>query len=166
MPSEEPTVQEPEVKERPVLMNPHTRNLIVGTAIVVILLTLTAWSGTIRTEAAKRDALRADVAALATSFKYPILEANSLRTDAGRERLEPMLNEVARAGGYIALVLTDEKGEVLATTRGSLDQGPVPVDELPKDGPWVGRKATGLNASAPITMSGSTIGYLFVETKR
>jgi hypothetical protein len=156
--------QEAEQQERPTLMSPTTRNLIMGTAIVVILLTLTAWSGAIRTENAKRDGLRADVAALAMAFKYPLLEANSLRTSAGRERLAPILAEVARAGGYHALTLTDAEGKVLATTEGTLIES-VPEGDLPKS-PRVGRVEAGLSASAPVMLGGAPIGYLFVETDR
>lgn len=166
MSSEDSHAPEQAPTERPQLMNPNTRNLIVGTAIVVILLTVTAWSGSIRTESAKRDGLRADVAALAASFKYPLLEANSMRTSAGRDRLEPMLIEISSAGGYLAMVLTNEKGEVLATTKGSLERTSVPVGELPNKGPRVGRDAPGLSAAAPIKLGTMTIGYIFVETDR
>jgi hypothetical protein len=164
MANEEPQLTEHEVKERPTLMNANTRNLIVGTAIVVILLTVTALAGSVNTERAKKEALLYDVAALAASFKYPILEANSLRTDAGRERLNPMLNEIASAGGYTSMVLTDASGAVLASTSGGKDR--IEHDRLPKDGVKVTRQAAVLEAAAPIKMGSTTIGYLLVETDR
>jgi hypothetical protein len=166
MASQEPQRKEPEVKARPTLMSTNTRNLIVGTAIVIILLTVTAMAGSVNTERAKKEALLYDVNALAASFKYPIMEANSLRTDAGRERLDPMLKEVAKAGGYSSMVLTNEVGDVLASTKGSLEWSTVPVGTLPKDGARVGRTSVTLEAAAPIKMNESTIGYLFVETDR
>lgn len=146
-------------------MSPQTRNLIVGTGIAIVLITLTAYAGSVRTEDAKRSALRADVAALAAAFKYPVMEANSLRTDAGRDRLQPMLLEVARAGGFTHIVLTDQKGTVLATTKGELEAETVPKNELPARA-RVEREDPGLKAAAPIKLGSNTIGYLFVETDR
>jgi hypothetical protein len=163
MATEEPVTQQPEKRERPVLMNPVTRNLIVGTAVVVILLTLTAWSGTIRKENALRDSLRSDVAALAAAFKYSVLEAGSMRTDAGRERLQPLVEEVTRAGGYLSVTLLDKEGNILASSVGSEDA--VPKEELPKE-PSVFRVEDGLRSASPILVGGSPIGYIVVETNR
>jgi hypothetical protein len=163
---DEPVIQEEAKKGAGSLMSPMTRNLIVGTAIVIILLTLTAWSGSARTEGAKRDGLAAEVSAIAAMFKYPILEANSLRTTAGHERLRPMVLEIAKAGGYESVVLTDASGAVLATTKGALEQKKIESRNLPKDGPVTSRSASGLNAAAPIKAGDSTLGYLFLETAR
>jgi hypothetical protein len=163
---DEPLVQEEAKKGAGTLMAPTTRNLIVGTAIVIILLTVTAWSGTARTESAKKQGITAEVSALAATFKYPLLEANSLLTEAGRERLQPMVVEIAEAGGYKSLVLADPSGTVLASTKGALATGKIAQDDLPKSGPVIGRSEVGLTASAPIKAGASTLGYLFVETDR
>lgn len=163
MATEEPVTQTPEKRERPVLMNPVTRNLIVGTAVVVILLTLTAWSGTIRKENALRDSLRNDVAALAAAFKYPVLEAGSMRTDAGRERLQPLVEDVAKAGGYLSVALLDKEGKILASSARGEES--LPKDQLP-EAPAVARVEAGLRSAAPILVGGSPIGYVIVETNR
>jgi len=163
---DEPEVQEEAKKGAGTLMPPTTRNLIVGTAIVIILLTVTAWSGTARTESAKKQGITAEVSALAAAFKYPLLEASSLRTEAGRERLQPMVDEIAEAGGYKSVVLADASGTVLASTKGSLASEKIGQENLPKSGPVVGRSDVGLTASAPIKAGDSTLGYLFVVTDR
>jgi hypothetical protein len=151
-------------KGRVELMAPQTRNLLVGTALAIVLLTITAWAGTVRTESAKQETLLSGVAALAASLKYPMLEANSMRTDAGRERLGPILSDISKAGGYSAIVLTDDKGAVLATTKGSAQGEKVDVDTLPKEGPRVVRSEPGLVGSSPILVGDTVLGYLIVET--
>ena len=162
---DEPTVTPTEpVEEERRLMSPSTRNLIVGSAIVVILLTITALAGSVNTKNARKSALLSGVNALAASFKYPILEANSLRTEAGRERLKPMLDEVADAGDFRSVVLTDSAGKVLARSDGSLSLESVPIDELPKEGSRIADSPPGLRVTAPVKMGGTTIGYLVVDT--
>jgi hypothetical protein len=146
-------------------MSPSTRNLIVGSAIVVLLLTITALAGSVNTKNARKSALLSGVNALAASFKYPILEANSLRTEAGKERLKPMLDEVALAGDYRSVMLTDSAGQVMARSDGSLSQATIPIDELPKQGSRIADSPPGLRVTAPVKMGGTTIGYLVVDTK-
>ena len=160
-------VQQPQKEEHKpvVLMSSQTRNLIVATAAVVILLTVMAWSGSARTEAAKKKGLAADVAALAVALKYPLLEANSMRTAAGRERLQPMAVEIGKAGDFKAVVITDVNGNVLATTKGPLESAAV-VKDLPSAGVLLGRNQAGITAASPIKLGDSTLGYLFVETDR
>ena len=144
----------------------QTKFLVVSTAVVVLLLALTAWAGSAKTERAKLDSLKMGTAALAASMKYPLLEAASLRTDAGRERLQPMVTEIAKAGGYIFVVLTDERGKVLASTDLNL-QGKV-LDDVSKSskGPRVERTDGVLRATAPVLVGGSAIGYLRVYADR
>lgn len=155
-----------EGQDKVVLISKSTRNLIVGTAFVAILLTITAWAGSLRTENAKKDALAADVAALAASFKNAVLEARSLRSDMGRARLEPLVIDVAKAGSYNSVVLADSGGSVIATTDGVMESRTLDPETLPKKGPVVERRQTGLWAGAPIMLGGEPIGYIFVQTGR
>ncbi|MCH7944669.1 MAG: hypothetical protein IIC73_01450 [Armatimonadetes bacterium] len=144
----------------------QTRFLVVSTAVVIVLIALTAWAGSAKTERAKLDSLQMGTAALAASMKYPLLEAASLRTAAGRERLQPMVEEIAKAGGYVYVVLTDEKGKVLATTDLNL-QGKNLIDVLKaSEGPRVERTFNELRATAPVMVGGSPIGYLRVDVVR
>ena len=128
----------------------QTKFLVVSTAVV----------------RAKVDSLRMDTAALAASMKYPLLEAASLRTSAGRERLQPMVEEIAKAGGYVYVVLTDESGKVLASTDLNLE-GETLEDVLESaDGPRADRTGGVLRATAPVMVGGSPIGYLRVDADR
>lgn len=165
MPDEPTSAPTEPIDQEKRLMSPSTRNLIVGSAIVVLLLTITALAGSVNTKNARKSALLSGVDALAASFKYPILEANSLRTEAGRERLKPMLDEVAAAGDFRSVMLTDSAGQVMAKSDGSLSQSSVPVDELPKQGSRIADSPPGLRITSPVKMGGTTIGYLVVDTK-
>ena len=85
---------DPESKDADVVEETRTsessqKRLLTVSAACVIALVLMAWFGSSRTARAKADSLQMDTAALAASMKYPLLEAASLRTDAGRERLLP-----------------------------------------------------------------------------
>lgn len=142
------------------------RLLILLAAIVIALFALNAWFGSARTERAKADSLKMDTAALAASMKYPLLEAASLRTNAGRERLQPMVTEIAKAGGYVYVVLTDEKGKVLASTDLNLQDKVLEDVSKSSKGPRVERTAGVLRATAPVMVGGSPIGYLRVDADR
>ena len=144
----------------------QTKFLAVSTAVVIVLLALTAWAGSAKTERAKVDSLKMDTAALAASMKYPLLEAASLRTDAGRDRLQPMVEEIAKAGGYVYVVLTDEKGKVLASTDLNLQGKNLKDVTESSDGSRVERTGGVLRATAPVMVGGSPIGYLRVDANR
>ena len=107
-------VQQPQKEEHKpvVLMSSQTRNLIVATAAVVILLTVMAWSGSARTEAAKKKGLAADVAALAVAERvFPSLRPSEAvdrfpltRPVGGRARLTSAASAPHEpAWGYVAL---------------------------------------------------------------
>ena len=142
------------------------RFVVISTAVVIVLLALSAWAGNAKTERAKLDSLRMDVAALAASMKYPLLEAASLRTDAGRERLQPMVSEIAKAGGYVFVVLTDDAGMVLATTDLNLQGESLEDVSKSAGGSRVERINGVLRATAPVMVGGSPIGYLRVDADR
>ena len=154
-----------EEPERHQFMSPHTRNLLVGTAIAVILLTITAWAGSVRTERARREMLAAGVSALAASLKYPMLEAGSVRSTAGRERLDPIALEIAKAGNYAAVYIADKDGAVLATTEGGLARTKLDEKALPTKGARITEMKVGLLCGAPIRVGDSLLGFVFVETK-
>lgn len=142
------------------------KRLITVSAAFAIALVLVLLFGMSRTTRAKLDSLKMDTAALAASMKYPLLEAKSLRTDAGRDRLQPMVAEITKAGGYVYVVLTDEKGEVLASTDlNLLGKNLKEVTEASK-GPLVERNGDVLRATAPVLVGGSPIGYLRVDVER
>ena len=140
--------------------------MVVSTAVVIVLIALTAWAGTAKTERAKLDSLQMGAAALAASMKYPLLEAKSLRTDAGRERLQPMVSEIAKAGGYLSVVLTDDAGKVLATTDLNLQGKSLEDVSQSAGGSRVERRGGVLRATAPVMVGGSPIGYLRVDVVR
>lgn len=144
-------------------MSPQTRNLIVGTALAVILLTITAWAGSVRTEKARRAALVSGVSALAASLKYPMLEANSMRTNAGRDRLRPIVIDIATSGGYSAVTITGPDGDVLATTKGDLTAEKLDKEALPVEGAKVSNMTGGLVVAAPIKLADNVLGHVFVE---
>ncbi len=156
--------QEQAVEERTSLMSPQVRNLIVGTAIGIILLTITAWAGSVRTSKARNEALSDGIAALAASLKYPMLEARSMRTDAGRERLRPLTVDIMRAGGYKVVSISDPDGDVLATSATDLASSKFEEDELPKGKVKLESAAPGLRLYAPIMLGDTTLGYVVVET--
>ena len=142
------------------------KRLMTVSAAFVIALVLMSWFGSSRTARAKADSLQMNTAALAASMKYPLLEARSLRTDAGRERLQPMVEEIAKAGGYVYVVLTDERGKVLASTDLNL-QDKVLADVLESSGgSRIERTFNILRATAPVMVGGSPIGYLRVDVVR
>lgn len=144
----------------------QTRFLVISTAVVIVLLALSTWAGRAKTERAKLDSLRLDAAALAASMKYPLLEAASLRTNAGRERLQPMVSEIAKAGRYVSVVLTDEGGKVLASTDLNLKGKSLEGISESAEGSRVERRDGVLRATAPVLVGGSPIGYLRVEADR
>ena len=49
---------------RPTLLNPQYRRLIIATGVVIVLLTLMSWAGTIRTNRARVDTFRSAASAL------------------------------------------------------------------------------------------------------
>jgi hypothetical protein len=165
MPEEPTEGPQEQPQERHQFMSPQTRNLLVGTAIAVILLTVTAWAGSVRTEKARRTALGNGVAALAASLKYPMLEANSMRTNAGRERLRPIVVEIAKAGDYAAVYIVEPDGDVIATTKGELAAERVSKDDLPSKGTKIRKTSTALVVGSPIMLADNVLGYVFVETK-
>lgn len=159
--SDEKVEAQPE--ERQHFIAPHTRNLIVGTALAVILLTITAWAGSVRTERAKRAALSSGVSALAASLRYPMLEANSVRSDTGRQKMRLIVLDIAEAGGYSAVYVTNADGEVIATTKGKLSSKKLSREALPSDGVKFEGISSGVSIGAPIKSADSVLGFVFVE---
>lgn len=148
---------------RPTLMNPQYRRVMMATGVVIVLLTLTSWIGSIRTNRARVDTLRSATSALAAALQQDILDANSQRTVAGRERLSPLITDIAKAGGYRVVTLTDGKGKVLVSTDKNLEGES--IKELPDSGTEIEKTRSGLRAIAPIKLGGNVIGYLQVETE-
>ena len=153
----------PSEPEKTHFMSPQTRNLLVGTALAIILLTITAWAGSVRTEKARRAALLDGVSALAAAMKYPMLEATSPRGTAGYGRLETIIADIATAGEYSAAWIAKPDGTVIATTRGDLEPKKIPSNELPSGGAKLTNGTAGATLSAPIKLSDKVVGYLFVE---
>ena len=149
-----------------IIISRQRQIIVVSAVIALALLGITAWVGGVKTERARLDTFRMDTAALAATMKYPLLEARSLRTDAGRERLQPMVEEIAKAGGYVYVVLTDEKGKVLASTDLNLQGKNVKDVTESSDGSRVERTGDVLRATAPVLVGGSPIGYLRVDADR
>ena len=158
--------KEKEDKEiRPTLLNPQYRRLIIATGVVIVLLTVTSWAGTVRTNRAKVDTFRSAVSAIAASLRQDLMDANSQRTDTGRARPGPLLIEVAKAGGYRVVTMTDENGKVLASTDKNLEGERVDEEDLPDDGTTVQKTGYGYKASAPIHLGENVIGYLLIAVE-
>ncbi|HXH62111.1 MAG TPA: hypothetical protein VNI20_12230 [Fimbriimonadaceae bacterium] len=155
-----------EPQEKVVLVSKSTRNLIFGTGLVAVLIIVTSWAGSIFTENAKREALAADVQALAASLKTPMLETMAMKNATARARLKTIAVEVAKAGGYTSLVIADSRGVILATTTGKLEPKTVDLKTLSKASAKVERRDVGLWAAAPILLGGEPIGYVLVQTDR
>lgn len=152
-------------EERKELMSQQTRTLLVGVGIAIILLTVTAFAGSVRTENARRESLAAGVSALAASMKYPLLESHSLRTDAGKERLGPIVDELKAAGDFESVSMCEPDGTTIATTLGRPGDLQFERDELPSGKVKIESARNGLRLYAPIKVGDTILGYLVVETK-
>jgi len=148
---------------RPTLLNPQYRRYIIATGIVVVLLTLTSWVGAIRTNSARVDTFRSATSALAASLRPDLMDANSQRTDSGRIRLGPLVTNVAKAGGYRVVTMTDENGKVLASTDKNLEGSSLDTNGYPTETTFVGRTPSGLKAASPILLGDTVIGYLVID---
>ena len=148
---------------RPTLLNPQYRRLIIATGVVIVLLTVTSWAGSVRTNRAKVDTFRSAASAIAVALRQDIMDANSQRTDTGRARLGPLVTNVAKAGGYRVVTVTDEDGKVLASTDTSLEGESVETDGFSAKSTDVRKTNYGYQATAPIKIGESVIGYLLID---
>lgn len=92
--------------------HPAVRQTVLA-GIALVLLGLTWFTGTLRADQAKREALGQGLSGLSVTVREDVL-----RKDAGRLRLTA--TNVATAGGFASVTFTDANGNVLASTDGTL----------------------------------------------
>ncbi|HRJ28080.1 MAG TPA: hypothetical protein PLO61_11310 [Fimbriimonadaceae bacterium] len=150
----EPTAKRPS-KPMPGWM----RWAIVG-AVILITFLLQGWMGDRRTEAARRDAFLQGVRGLSAALVQPMLQRDSAR-------LQRTLEQIASAGPYSVVVVTDARGLVVASTDRTLENKT--LDSLrrpPIQSPKFERLSDRIRAETAIVIGGDNVlGGLRVESK-
>ncbi|MCW5936161.1 MAG: hypothetical protein KIT11_02500 [Fimbriimonadaceae bacterium] len=162
----EPTVESPsQVERKKHELSPQMRGLAL-TGIVLLALGGVSWALGIRADSIRRETFGRGVDALAASMTYSVIELQSQRFENRGERLQLIVDEVARAGRYEKVVVADPQGAVLATTDSQL-RGQVLESVKDLKAPAKVETRDGRDkASTPIqAKGGQTLGYLFVTSK-
>jgi hypothetical protein len=91
-------------------ISPITRAILLAVAALV-LLALVVWSGQVRAERLRREALAQGVDALSAACAPVVIPA--LTSPA---RLRPFISSIREAGGYSLVAISDSSGKVIAAT--------------------------------------------------
>ncbi len=113
--SEETTPPEvPATPERKPL--PQWARMAVVAGVVLLLFALLVWSQGCESDRAKGALFAQSADALAAALATPVLETGSVRFENRGQRLQSIVESVAREGKYEAVIVTDAAGSVLATS--------------------------------------------------
>ena len=96
--------------------------------VLVVLGLLLVWAGSIRTQAARIQEFERAVDSIAGTLRFPLLDSKSERSSQGRNRMSELANEIRVEGDYTLVLITDEEGNVLASTDRKFDGKQ--IDEL------------------------------------
>lgn len=91
-------------------ISPVTRAILLA-VVALVLLALIAWSGQVRAERLRREALAQGVDALSAACAPVVIPA--INSPA---RLRPFISSVREAGGYSLVAIADSSGRVIAAT--------------------------------------------------
>lgn len=164
--SEKESVQEQIEEPKRFQLTKQTRTALIVSACVLLVFFATIWSGKMQTERVKREVFENDIAAIAASLKYPMLESKSLRSGAGKERIQTMASEISSAGKYELVLISDETGKILGTTDKNLEREKIDTESFPEKGCEVKTKGSSLTAEAPIVVGDTPIGFIRVVANR
>lgn len=89
-------------------MSPATRSIVMA-AIALALLALIVFASNYRTEQVRRAELARNVDAMSEALEPTLLTAD-------RDKIGRVLQDIARAGDYVAVTYADNRGTVVAST--------------------------------------------------
>jgi hypothetical protein len=145
-------VRTPPADKRPVLP------LVIGAAVMLLLLGLQNWVLQAQTARVRELGFRHSVDALGAAV-VPLM----LQGDTGK--LRQTATDIAKAGGYRAVIFADRNKTVLASTdTRAMDIGNVQTDPTPLEA-RVSAFNGGLRAVRAVTVGGDNVlGYIVVES--
>ena len=109
-PATEPDEQrEPQAQPKSKAFDPRLRSLILA-AIGILLLVIVAWGGSLRTNQMRIAELERSVDALSEALEPSVLSEDT-------RKLERLVTDIAKAGGYREVSIADNGGKIIATTN-------------------------------------------------